>query len=106
MDLALEKTIIQTLPMRQLFDADNFLITPRAWASALWAKPMINRRTAPGWQGCQSTTTARKNTAGSRPFMAGQRNEFSLVDRLISSMKHTTSLLLMSSMKRTTQVMI
>ena len=29
MDLAPEKTIIQTLPMRQFYDADNFLITPR-----------------------------------------------------------------------------
>ena len=29
MDLAPEKTIIHTLPMRQFYDADNFLITPR-----------------------------------------------------------------------------
>ena len=27
--LALEKTIIQTLPRRQFYDADNFLVTPR-----------------------------------------------------------------------------
>ena len=27
MDLAPEKTIIQTLPMRQFYDADNFFIT-------------------------------------------------------------------------------
>ena len=29
MGLAAEKTIIQTLPIRQFYGADNFLITPR-----------------------------------------------------------------------------
>ena len=48
MDLAPEKTIIYTLPMRQFYDAGNFLIAA-LWVSALWAKPMTNRRTAPGW---------------------------------------------------------
>ena len=39
MGLAAEKTIIQTLPMRQFYDADNFLITPRGPAlcgPSLW----------------------------------------------------------------------
>ena len=89
MHLTPEKTSLHTLPIGQFYDADNYSIA-LLWANALWAKPMINRRTGPGWQGCQSTTTARKNTAGSGPFMAGQSNETGVfVHRLLNELDET-----------------
>ena len=60
MHLTSEKAPLRTLPIRQLFDAGNSLLFDYASDGCWdWARPMINRRTAPGWQGSQSTTTAR-----------------------------------------------